>query len=283
MIARNSSSTYKGQAIDVKRIGRELGVRYVLEGSVRKGGNRVRIAAQLIEAETGVHLWADRFDGALEDVFDLQDQVASSVAGVIEPALQVAEIRRSTIQPTTNLSAYDLYMRGLAAYPPRTKDKLSEALALFEKQQNRSGFRLGIVLGRSYATSVWCMTVGPRIPLYADGMPGVSLIGHSRWLRATPGPGQCGICSDHVRRGHQRELGVKPARAFPQSEFRARLVSERLHPNIRGSARCRHQAFRNLMPPEPPRAHWVVFIRAGAGVFFHAPIRESRVAPADRD
>jgi adenylate cyclase len=93
VIARNSSFTYKGQAIDVKRVGRELGVRYVLEGSVRKGGGRVRITAQLIDAETGAHLWADRFDGSLEDVFDLQDQIATSVAGVIEPTLQAAETR----------------------------------------------------------------------------------------------------------------------------------------------------------------------------------------------
>jgi len=95
VIARNSSFTYKGQAIDVKQVGRELGVRYVLEGSVRKGGNRVRITGQLIDAATAAHLWADRFDGSLEDVFDLQDNVASSVAGVIEPALQAAETARS--------------------------------------------------------------------------------------------------------------------------------------------------------------------------------------------
>lgn len=94
VIARNSSFTYKGQAVDVKRVGRELGVCYVVEGSVRKGGNRVRITAQLIEAESGAHLWADRFDGSLEDVLDLQDQVAISVAGAIEPTLRVAETRR---------------------------------------------------------------------------------------------------------------------------------------------------------------------------------------------
>jgi len=91
VIARNSSFTYKGQAVDVKQVGRELGVRYVLEGSVRQAGGRVRITAQLIDATTGAHLWADRFDGSLEDVFELQDKVASSVAGVIEPALQAAE------------------------------------------------------------------------------------------------------------------------------------------------------------------------------------------------
>src|SRR5438105_7655191 len=111
VIARNSSFTYKGQTVDMKRVGRELGVRYVLEGSVRKGGNRVRITAQLIDAETGTHLWVDRFDGSLEDVFDLQDEIASKVAGVIEPALQEAENRRSAKRPTTDLTAYDLYLR----------------------------------------------------------------------------------------------------------------------------------------------------------------------------
>jgi adenylate cyclase len=120
VIARNSSFTYKGRAIDVKQVGRELGVRYVLEGSVRKAGGRVRIAAQLIEAETGADLWADRFDGSLEAIFDLQDQVATSVAGVIEPTLQAAEIGRSIRRPTVDLTAYDLYLRALALqYSPR--------------------------------------------------------------------------------------------------------------------------------------------------------------------
>src|SRR5205085_10821037 len=99
------------QAIDVKQVGRELGVRYLLEGSVRKGGGRVRITAQLIEAESGTHLWADHFDGSLEDVFDLQDKVASSVAGIIEPALQAAETARLAGRPTNDLTAYDLYLR----------------------------------------------------------------------------------------------------------------------------------------------------------------------------
>jgi TolB-like protein/class 3 adenylate cyclase len=111
VIARNSSFTYKGNAVDVKQVGRELGVRYVLEGSVRKAGGRVRITAQLIDALTGTHLWADRFDGSLEDVFDLQDKVAIRVAGVIEPTLQAAEIRRSSERPTSDLTAYDLYLR----------------------------------------------------------------------------------------------------------------------------------------------------------------------------
>jgi len=114
VIARNSSFTYKGQIVDVKQVGRELGVRYVLEGSVRKAGGRVRISAQLIDATNGTHLWADRFDGSLEDVFELQDKVASSVAGVIEPTLQVAETARSAHRPTSDLTAYDLYLRAHA-------------------------------------------------------------------------------------------------------------------------------------------------------------------------
>jgi adenylate cyclase len=133
VIARNSTFTYKGQSIDVKRVGRELGVRYVLEGSVRKAGQRVRITAQLIDALSGAHLWADRFDGSLENVFELQDKVALSVAGVIEPALQAAEMRRSAARQTTDLTAYDLYLRALAALSSLTKERIAEALRLLEQ------------------------------------------------------------------------------------------------------------------------------------------------------
>src|SRR5215471_857420 len=132
VIARNSTFTYKGQAVDVKQVGRELGVRYVLEGSVRKAGGRVRITAQLIEAETGAHLWADRFDGSLEAIFDLQDQVAISVAGVIEPALQAAEIRRALDRPTTDPTAYDLYLRALQFAQSWDRDGSVQGLNLME-------------------------------------------------------------------------------------------------------------------------------------------------------
>jgi TolB-like protein/class 3 adenylate cyclase len=136
VIARNSSFTYKGQAVDVKQVGRELGVRYVLEGSVRKAGGRVRITAQLLDATNGAHLWADRFDGSLEDVFDLQDKVASSVAGVIEPALQVAETARSANRPTNDLTAYDLYLRAYALAMV-SKARAPEALRLMEQAITR--------------------------------------------------------------------------------------------------------------------------------------------------
>jgi tetratricopeptide (TPR) repeat protein len=137
VIARNSAFTYKGQAIDVKRVGRELGVRYVLEGSVRKAGGRVRITAQLIEAETGAHLWSDRFDGSLEDVFELQDKVAISVAGVIEPALNAAEMRRSAERPTHNLTAYDLYLQALPHCFSFEKERITLALGLIERAIER--------------------------------------------------------------------------------------------------------------------------------------------------
>jgi TolB-like protein len=133
VIARNSTFTYKGRTVDVKEVGRELGVRYVLEGSVRKAGTQVRITGQLIDALTGTHLWAYRFDGSLEDVFELQDRVAVSVAGVIEPALQAAEMRRSAARPTTDLTAYDFYLRAIATFYPITKKRILEALGLLEQ------------------------------------------------------------------------------------------------------------------------------------------------------
>jgi adenylate cyclase len=145
VIARNSTFTYKGQAVDVKQVGRDLGVRYVLEGSVRKGGNRVRITTQLIEAETGTHLWADRFDGSIEDVFELQDRVATSVAGVIEPALQMAETRRARNRPTNDLTAHDLYLRAYELFLEFSRKSISQAIELLRRAIERDP-RYGIAL-----------------------------------------------------------------------------------------------------------------------------------------
>jgi TolB-like protein/class 3 adenylate cyclase len=130
VIARNSTFTYKGKAVDIKQVGRELGVRYVLEGSVRKSGNRVRITGQLIDAATGAHLWADRFDGLLDDIFDLQDRVASSVIGAISPQLERAEIERAQRKPTESLRAYDYYLRALAASYRFTREANLEIIEL---------------------------------------------------------------------------------------------------------------------------------------------------------
>lgn len=132
VIARNSSFTYKGRAVDVKQVGRELGVRYVLEGSVRKAANRVRITGQLVDAATGAHLWADRFDGGLDDIFDLQDRVTESVVGAIAPAVEKAEIERAKHKPTDSPDAYALYLRGLAKLSQfGNRDANEEALRLF--------------------------------------------------------------------------------------------------------------------------------------------------------
>jgi len=131
VIARNSSFTYKGRAVDVKQIGRELGVRYVLEGSVRKAGNRVRIAGQLVDTSMGAHLWADRFDGELTDIFDLQDRVTASVVGAIAPKLEQAEIERAKRKPTERLDAYDYFLRGMACVHRWTREANAEALQHF--------------------------------------------------------------------------------------------------------------------------------------------------------
>jgi TolB-like protein/class 3 adenylate cyclase len=130
VIARNSSFTYKGKAVDIKQVGRELGVAYVLEGSVRKAGNRVRITGQLIDAATGNHIWADKYDGPLDDIFDLQDRVTTSVIGAISPQLERAEMERAQRKPTENLQAYDYYLRALASNYRFTREANIESLYL---------------------------------------------------------------------------------------------------------------------------------------------------------
>jgi adenylate cyclase len=137
VIARNSTFSYKGRAIDVRQIGKELGVMYVLEGSVRKAGNRIRITAQLLDAINGAHLWADRFDAQLADVFELQDNVASSVAGIIEPRLEAAEYRRSTQRATNDLTAYDLYLRARAQTVSWEREGIMRALDLLGQALTR--------------------------------------------------------------------------------------------------------------------------------------------------
>jgi len=131
VVARHSSFTYKGRAVDVKQVGRELGVRYVVEGSVRKAGNRVRIAGQLIDTSTGAHLWADRFEGSVDDIFDLQDQVTASIVGAIAPKVEQAEIERAKRKPTERLDAYDYFLRGMAAVHQWKREATDEALVMF--------------------------------------------------------------------------------------------------------------------------------------------------------
>jgi adenylate cyclase len=151
VIARNSSFAYRGKAVDVRQVGRELGVRYVLEGSVRKASERVRITGQLIDASSGAHLWAERFDGTLADVFELQDRVAEGVAGAIEPTLRGAEIERARRKPTESLDAYDLYLRALPHLVTPTAESNREALRLLDR---------ALALDPDYAAALgfkaWC-------------------------------------------------------------------------------------------------------------------------------
>jgi adenylate cyclase len=152
VIARNSSFTYKGRAVDIKQVGRELGVRYVLEGSVRKAAGRVRITGQLIEAATNTHLWADKFDGELADVFDLQDKITTSVVGSIAPRIEQAEIERARHKPTDRLDGYDLYLRGMALVHRR--GMLAQARELFRK-----AFEQDTEYGAAYAMAAWTLVM----------------------------------------------------------------------------------------------------------------------------
>jgi TolB-like protein len=151
VIARNSSFTYKGKAVDIKQVGRELGVRYVLEGSVRKAGNRVRITGQLIQADTGAHIWADRHDGDLADIFELQDKVTLDVVGAIAPKLQQAEMERAKRKPTESLDAYDYYLRGTASAYRLSKESVTQALGLLHR-----AIELDPEFASAHGASAWC-------------------------------------------------------------------------------------------------------------------------------
>ncbi|MDH4654727.1 MULTISPECIES: winged helix-turn-helix domain-containing protein [unclassified Pseudomonas] len=151
VIARNSSFTYKGRAVDLKEVGQALGVRYVLEGSVRKAGNKVRITGQLIDATSGTHLWAERFEGTLDDIFELQERIAESVVGAIAPQLELAEIERAKRKPTESLDAYDYYLRGTAKLHSGTRDAAEEALNLFYK-----AIELDPEFASAYGMAAWC-------------------------------------------------------------------------------------------------------------------------------
>jgi TolB-like protein/Tfp pilus assembly protein PilF len=153
VIARNSTFTYKGRPTDVKQIGRELGVRYVLEGSVRRAANRVRITAQLIDAKTDGHLWANRFDGTPDDIFDLQDQVTASVVGAIIPKLEEVEFNRTKFKPTESLDAYDCYLRAMMYFNQWTKESVSEALKLFS-----NSIELDPEFASAHGLAAWCYT-----------------------------------------------------------------------------------------------------------------------------
>ena len=155
VIARNSSFTYKGKAVDIRQVGRELGVRYVLEGSVRRGGNRLRFTGQLIDAVSGAHIWGDRFEGALSDVFELQDRFTESVVATIEPKIQLAEIERLKHKSAANVDAYDLLLRAQQLEYEFTEESILSALRCAQE---------ALVIDPSYAPPwLW-----PRIAMESD-------------------------------------------------------------------------------------------------------------------
>jgi TolB-like protein len=236
VIARNSSFAYKGKSPDLRQVGRELGVRYVLEGSVRKAGNRVRITGQLIDTATGAHIWADRIDGSLDDVFELQDHVASKVVGAIEPRLRLSEIERATRKPTESLDAYDLYLRAVAQTHKFTEESLHEAVALAKN---------ALAIDPSYIPAAaligWC-----RMAQRSQSWGAVSAaetaeaVLLARQAIETGRPGCPVVCRQHNRRSCRRPSrgpGRHGSRAGPQPQFRPGMVRTRLGPVLAESAR----------------------------------------------
>ena len=205
VIARNSSFTYKNRAVDVKQIGRELGVRYILEGSVRKALSRVRITGQLVDADSGTHLWADRFDGGIEDIFDLQDRITSGVVGAVAPTLVQAEIDRAKRKRTENLDAYDFYLRGLGLARGLARDENEEALRFFNR-----AIDIDPTFATAYGLSAWCYvashvngwTANPALD-----MPTISLLVR----RATDYGGNDATALAYAGMAHARLIGDLPA------------------------------------------------------------------------
>jgi TolB-like protein/class 3 adenylate cyclase len=233
VIARNSSFTYKGDAVDLKQVGRDLGVRYVLRGSVRKAGTRVRITGQLLEASSGLHIWADKFEGTLEDVFDLQDAVTERVVSAIEPSVRQAEINRAHAKPTNNLDAYDHYLRALPPYYQYTGEGSNAAVA---------HLRRAIQLDPGYTLAKSFSRVQLRHPLAAGLGRGV-------------GPGErCCSRTGSNRRRSQRSL---------------RLALGGAHPRLLGGPRPRPRHSREGGEPQRERIASVEQPRMGEVLCLH--------------
>ncbi len=192
VIARNSSFSYKGAAVDVRRVGRDLGVRYLLEGSVRKAGARLRVTGQLVDAESGAHLWAEHMDGQIEDVFALQDRITEAVVAAIAPAIQGAEIARATAKRPDSLTAYDHILRAMAALNraqvPAAIEQLDRALAIAP------------AYGRALALRAWCNTIRPtwsgEVESDTDRVEAIALA--RRALEAAPGDSEVAAYSGYT-------------------------------------------------------------------------------------
>jgi TolB-like protein/class 3 adenylate cyclase len=254
VIARNSSFTYKGKAVDVKQVARELGVRYVLEGSLRKFVSRVRITGQLIDASTSAHIWADRFDGAIDDIFELQYQVASSVVGAIEPRLRLSEIKRAARKPTESLDAYDLYLRALAEVHKYSEPSMQAALTLL---------RQALVLDPDYAPAAamvsFCRTIqkeGPGDLSRTPRSPRVCTWHGKRSKPARTTPTFCGWPARHFSSGPRSRYGGCRYRPCPKTEpeLRQRMDGKGLGGVPEKSSVARNRSFRASDPAEPARS-----------------------------
>jgi len=281
VLARNSSFSYKGHSPDVKQVGRELGVRYVLQGSVCKAGQRVRITGQLIDVATGVHLWADRFDGSLEDVFDLQDKVASSVAGVIEPALQAAETARSVGRPTADLTAYDLYLR---AYPMHLSSarQIPEALGLLEQAIARDP-RYGPALAWAAVCCMRLIIDGRGEDPAADRLKGADFARRALEV-AGDDPGILANAAQALAYFGE-DIGAMMAlvdRALSLNPNFARLAHWRHAQGLGGPARHRDRASRCRAAPQSPRPHRHVALYNRHRAFRQPALRRSRPATTSR-
>jgi adenylate cyclase len=182
--ARNSSFLYKGKTIDVQRVGRELHVRYILEGGVRRSANRLRITARLVDAESGLHLWAEKYDRALEDIFDLTDEIAAQVVGIVEPSLQRAEIERSRRKRVDSLDAYDLYLRAFSLVAAHMPQQTAEAIPLLEKALTLESATPpptrsppGVTSGASRVAALLRRTGTPRSRMRAPRSPAAPMTG----------------------------------------------------------------------------------------------------------
>jgi len=241
VIARNSSFTYKGKAVDIKQVGRDLGVRYVLEGSVRKADGRVRITGQLIEASTGAHVWADRFDGELHDVFDLQDKITSSVVGAIAPAIEQAEIERVKYQSTSRLDSYEYHLKGRALFSRPSPGNMIKAQGLFKR---------ALDLDPNYAAA--CVDVAHAAILH-QAFLGSALTDQMRQEAIQFAETACRLCGND-----DAAVIGKAAHVFAylggQNERAERLVEEAvtMNPNLAGAWNVR--GWISIMRAEPQRA-----------------------------
>ena len=277
VIARNSSFVYKGRAVDIKHVGRELGVRYVLEGSVRKAGDRVRITGQLIDCTTGAHIWADRIDGGVEDIFNLQDQVTASVVGAIAAMLEQAEIDRAKRKSTDSLDAYDYYLRGMASIYQGKKETVDEALRLFGRATE-----IDANFGAAYGMAAYCYVwrkangwVGDRAHETAEAASlarKAADVGRDDAVALS----EAGFALAFVvgELDHGAALITEPSRSIRIWRRRGVLAAIRVSSSVTSH---RHRPFATGHSPEPARsaqfhrAQWHCF-----GAFLRGPLRTGR-------